>query len=297
MQVLVSGSHGMIGSAVVSALEADGHEVRRLVRGEPAGADVAWDPAAGSIDRTGLEGVEAIVHLAGEPIGERRWSAAQKERVRSSRVNGTRLLSSTLARLERPPAVMVSGSAVGIYGDRGEETLTEDSTLGSSFLAGVCRQWEEATVPAAKAGTRVVNVRSGIVLSPRGGALRRQLPFFKLGIGGRLGSGRQYTSWIALDDHVAAVRHALVTDSLAGPVNLTAPEPVRNAELTRALAKAVHRPAVVPVPRFALAVVLGRELADEMLGSQRVLPQRLEASGFRFRYGQADAALRHVLAG
>ena len=296
MLVLVSGSTGLIGSALVPALEADGHTVRRLVRGRASGDDVTWDPASGAIDRTGLEGVEAVVHLAGEPIGDRRWSAAQKERVRSSRVDGTRLLSSALAELDRPPAVMVSGSAVGIYGDRGDETLTEDSTLGSGFLADVCRQWEEATAPAGKAGIRVVNVRSGVVLSPRGGALRRQLPFFKLGIGGRLSSGRQFTSWISIDDHVGAVRHALTTDSLNGPVNLTAPQPVRNAEFTRALASAVHRPAVLPVPRLALAVVLGRDLAAEMLGSQRVLPQRLEASGYRFRYGHVEEALRHVLA-
>jgi uncharacterized protein (TIGR01777 family) len=294
--VLVSGSRGLIGSALVPALEADGHTVRRLVWGRASGGEVAWDPAAGAIDRTGLQGVEAVVHLAGEPIGDRRWSAAQKERVRSSRVDGTRLLSTALAELDRPPAVMVSGSAVGIYGDRGDETLTEDSTLGSGFLAEVCRQWEEATAPVEQAGVRVVNIRSGVVLSPRGGALRRQLPFFKLGIGGRLSSGRQYTSWISIDDHVGAVRHALTTDSLKGPVNLTAPQPVRNAEFTRALARALHRPAVVPVPRFALAVVLGRELAAEMLGSQRVLPQRLEASGYRFRHGQVDEALRHVLA-
>lgn len=295
MLVLVSGSRGLIGSALVAALEADGHTVRRLVRGRAVGDEVAWDPTAGSIDRTRLEGVEAVVHLAGEPIGGRRWSPAQKERVRSSRVEGTRLLSTALAELDRPPAVMVSGSAVGIYGDRGDETLTEDSTLGSGFLAEVCRQWEGATAPAEKAGIRVVNIRTGVVLSPTGGALGRQLPFFKLGIGGRLSSGRQYTSWISIDDHVMAVRHVLGTESLKGAVNLTAPEPVRNADFTRALAKVLHRPAVLPVPRLALAVVLGRELAAEMLGSQRVLPQRLEASGYRFLHGQVEAALRHVL--
>ncbi|HEX2062815.1 MAG TPA: TIGR01777 family oxidoreductase [Acidimicrobiales bacterium] len=296
MLVLVSGSRGLIGTALVAALEADGHTVRRLVRGRAGGGEVGWDPAGGAIDHTGLEGVDAVVHLAGEPIGGRRWSPAQKERVRSSRVEGTRLLATALAELGRPPAVMVSGSAVGIYGDRGEETLTEDSTLGSGFLAEVCRRWEEATGPAGEAGIRVVTIRTGVVLSPRGGALGRQLPFFKLGIGGRLSSGRQYTSWISIDDHVGSVRHLLATESLKGPVNLTAPEPVRNAELTRALARALHRPAVVPVPRFALAVVLGRELAAEMLGSQRVLPQRLEASGYRFRHEQVDEALRHVLA-
>ena len=201
----------------------------------------------------------------------------------------------SLAGLGSRPSVMVSGSAVGIYGDRGEETLTEDSSLGDGFLADVCKEWEAATGPARQAGIRVVNIRSGIVLSPAGGALGRQLPFFKLGVGGRLGSGRQYTSWISIDDEVGGIVHALETDALDGPVNLTAPEPVRNADFTRALGRALGRPAVVPVPKMALAVVLGSELADELLGGQRVLPSRLAASGYRFAHPELDGALRHVL--
>lgn len=295
MEVVVSGSSGLIGSALVSALEAGGHTVRRLVRSGASGRDVAWDPARGTCDAPSLEGADAVVHLAGEGIGDRRWSEDQKRRIRESRVDGTRLLAESLAGLGSRPSVLVSGSAIGIYGDRGDETLTEDSPLGGGFLAGVCKEWEAATAPAREAGIRVVNIRSGIVLSAAGGALGRQLPFFKLGVGGRLGSGRQYTSWISVDDEVGAIVHALETDALDGPVNLTAPDPVRNAEFTKALGRVLRRPAVVPVPWLGLAVVLGRELADELLGSQSVLPSRLAASGYRFAHPELDGALRHVL--
>ena len=295
MRVLVSGSRGLIGSALVSSLRAGGHDVRRLVRGEATGDDVAWDPGGGTIDRAALEGTEGVVHLAGEGIGAKRWTRAQKREIRDSRVEGTRLLAEALAGLEPRPEVLVSGSAVGVYGDRGDEVLTEDSTLGDSFLAGVCKEWEAATAPVAEAGIRVVNIRSGIVLSPAGGALKKQLPLFKLGLGGNLGSGWQYMSWISIDDEVGAIGHALATPSLRGPVNLTAPEPVRNAQFTSTLGRVLARPSVLPVPRLALAVVLGRELAAEMLGSQRVLPIRLEASGYAFHHPELEPALRHVL--
>jgi uncharacterized protein (TIGR01777 family) len=295
VNVLVSGSNGLVGSALVPALRDRGHRVRRLVRNEATGDDVSWDPAHGTIDTAGLEGVEAAVHLAGEGIGARRWTKAQKRRIRDSRLGGTQLLAGALARLSPRPTVLVSASAIGIYGRRGDEVLTEDSALGDTFLAGVCREWEEAGAPARDAGIRVVTIRSGIVLSPGGGALKKQLPLFRLGLGGNLGSGWQYTSWISIDDEVGAIAHALTTDSLAGPVNLTAPNPVRNAQLTKALSRVLGRPSLVPVPRYALAVVLGRELAAEMLGSQRVLPARLEASGYRFHHPELEPALRHVL--
>jgi uncharacterized protein (TIGR01777 family) len=299
MDVLVTGSHGLIGSAVVQALELGGHRVRRAVRGgTPTPPDVAWDIPAGRIDMQALEGVDAVVHLAGEGVASRRWTAKQKERVRRSRVDGTRLLCEALAELAHPPAVLVSGSAVGYYGDRGDEVLTEDSAPGTDFLARLCQEWEGATAAAEAAGVRVVHLRTGIVQTARGGALKKQLPLFRLGLGGRLGSGEQWTSWISLHDEVGAILHALRRDSLHGPVDATAPQPVTNAELTRALAKALRRPAVFPVPRPALSTVLGREMAASLLSSQRALPTRLEADGFTFRHTTIDeglaAALRDV---
>lgn len=296
MDVVVSGSHGLVGSALVPALAGAGHRVRRLVRGPASGADVSWDPAAGTIDAAGLEGAGGVVHLAGAGIADRRWTAAHRERIRDSRVRGTALLAGALAGLARPPTVLVSGSAVGWYGDRGDEVLTEDSDGGRDFLAGVCRAWESATAAAAEAGVRVVHLRAGVVLSPAGGALARQLPLFRLGLGGRLGSGRQWTSWVSVHDEVGAVLHCLATPSLAGPVNATAPEPVTNAEFTRALGRALRRPAVLAVPRPALALVLGSRLTDEMvLASQRVLPTRLLASGYHFRHPEVGAALADLL--
>ncbi len=297
MNVVVSGSRGLIGSALVPSLEAAGHRVRRLVRSEATGDDVAWDPRRGSIDRGALAGTEAVVHLAGEAIGAKRWTKAQKREIRDSRIRGTRLLAETLAGLDRRPAVLVSGSGVNVYGStRGEEALTEDSALGEGFLAEVCRDWEGATAPAEEAGIRVVTVRSGIVLSASGGALAKQLPLFKLGLGGNLGSGWQYVSWISIDDEVGAIEHALTTASLHGPLNLTAPNPVRNAQFTKTLGRVLGRPTFLAAPRFALALVLGRELATELLlGSLRVLPARLEASGYAFRHPDLEGALRHAL--
>lgn len=295
MNVLVTGSHGLIGSALVQALQLGGHSVRRAVRGAAEGRDVTWDIPSCYVDTAALEGVDAVVHLAGEGIGERRWSKAQKERILRSRVDGTTLLAESLAGMATRPRVLVSGSAVGYYGERGDEVLTESSSSGDDFLADVCRQWEAATAPAADAGIRVVHLRTGIVLSGRGGALKKQLPLFKLGVGGRLGSGRQWTSWVSLHDEVGAILHALRSDDLAGPINVTAPNPATNAELTAALGKAVGRPAKLPVPKAALGLVLGREMAASLTASQRVLPARLQEHGYTFKHPELPAALEAAL--
>lgn len=296
MNVLVSGSHGLIGSALVPALQLGGHNVRRLVRGTAAAGDVSYDVAAGRIDTAAMAGVDAVVHLAGEGIGERRWSAAQKARIRDSRIAGTTLLAEAAVAMAKPPKVFVSGSAIGIYGDRGDEVLTEDSTLGEDFLALMCRDWEAATAPAEAAGIRVVHLRSGIVLSGRGGAIKKQLPLFRLGLGGRLASGKQWMSWVSLHDEVGAILHALRSDDLSGPINVTAPNPVTNADLTSAFGRAVRRPARLPVPKVALDVVLSRGLASAITSSQRALPARLEAHGYHFKHPDVasafDAALR-----
>lgn len=297
MRVLVSGTNGLIGSALLAALRTDGDEVTRLVRGPAGPGDVAWDPAAGTVDETALAaaGVDAVVHLAGEGIATRRWTKAQKQRIRDSRLRGTAGLCEALARLDRPPSVMVSGSAIGWYGDRANEVLTEDSGPGQGFLAQVCQDWETATTPAADAGIRVACVRTGIVLSATGGALKKQLPIFRLGLGGPLGRGRQYTSWIHIDDEVGAILHALRTPELTGPFNATAPTPVTAAEFARTLGRVLRRPAILPVPRPALAVVLGWELSGELLASQRLAPTRLQAGGYRFSYPDLEPALRQLL--
>lgn len=296
MDVVVSGSHGLIGSALVPALTAAGHRVRRLVRGSPGPGEVAWDPEAGTVDAGGLAGADAAVHLAGVGIGDKRWTTTQKQRIRDSRVKGTGTLARALAGLPTPPAVLVSGSAVGYYGDRGDEVLTEASGPGEGFLAEVVRDWEEAAAPAAEAGVRVVHTRTGIVQAAHGGALARQLPMFRLGVGGPLGPGRQWVSWVSLDDEVGAIVHALTTESLRGPVNLCAPEPTTSAGLAKAIGKALHRPALVPVPRFALSLVVGRQMTEEMvLASQRAVPEKLLASGYRFRHPDIATAMHDLL--
>jgi uncharacterized protein (TIGR01777 family) len=296
MKVVVSGSHGLIGSALCSALESGGHDVLRLVRGPAGPGEVSWDPASGTLDAAELQGTDAAVHLSGAGIGDKRWTPQRKREILDSRVKSTDLLSRRLASLDPRPAVLVSGSAVGAYGDRGDEKLTEDSPPGSGFLAGLVEQWEGATAPATEAGIRVVTIRTGIVQSATGGAMAPLLPLFKFGLGGRLGSGRQYWSWISLDDEVGAIIHALTTDELSGPVNLTAPNPVTCAEYAKTLGRVLGRPAVLPVPRFALALVLGAEAADEVvLASQRAMPQRLEQTGYRFQHTQLEPALRSVL--
>ncbi|MDQ3946397.1 MAG: TIGR01777 family oxidoreductase [Actinomycetota bacterium] len=301
MDVAVTGSSGLIGSALRPALEAAGHRVLRLVRPgsrSSAGSDaVAWDPQAGTIDAGGLEGVGAVVNLAGEGIGDRRWNDAQKARIRDSRVKGTTLLAETLAGLSDPPGVLVSGSAIGIYGDRGDEILTEDSPPGSAFLAEVCQAWEAATAPAEAAGIRVVHLRTGIVLSAAGGVLKKMIAPFKLGLGGRMGSGRQWMSWIVIDDEVGAIVHVLGDGGPTGPVNVTAPHPVTNAELTKALGDVFHRPTLMPLPGAALKLALGAQMAEELLlGGQRVLPTRLEGSGYTFGAPELRQALTQLLA-
>jgi len=297
MKVLLSGSSGLVGSALIPVLTGGGHQVVRLVRSQPRDevSEVHWDPEAGDIDAAGLKGVEAAVHLAGESIAAGRWTAAKKARILESRVKGTRLLAETLAELKRPPKVLVSASAVGYYGDRGEETLREESASGSAFLSDVCRQWEAATEPAAAAGIRVVNLRFGVMLSSVGGALPRLLTPFKLGVGGRLGSGKQFMSWIAIDDVIGAILHALGTETLRGAVNAVAPEPVTNREFTRTLGRVLGRPTVFPMPAFAARLAFGQTADELLLASQRVEPAKLLASGYLFRFPDLEAALRHLL--
>jgi uncharacterized protein len=295
MKVVVTGARGLIGSALVPALLAGGHSVSRLTRGEPREeGEYRWDPAAGQIDPAALEGVDAGVHLAGESVGGR-WTSAKKERILRSRVDGTRTLSESLATLQPAPSVLVCASAVGYYGDRGDELLTEESGPGEGFLADVVRHWEEASSPAEEAGIRVVRLRLGIVLSSAGGALKSMLPAFRLGIAGRLGSGRQHMSWISIDDAVAAYRHALETVSLRGAANATSPNPVTNEEFTKTLGRVLRRPTLLPVPALALRIVFGEFAEQGLLSSARVVPRRLEQSGFEFRHPELEQALRHVL--
>ena len=301
MKVIVTGSNGLVGRALTGQLLAEGHEVTTLVRsgsrstGEEGVRPARWDPAADSIDAAALEGHDAAVHLAGEPIAEGRWDDEKKRRIRESRVRGTRLLAETLAKLERKPAVLVSASATGFYGNRGEETLTEESASGDDFLSEVCREWEKATLPASQAGVRVVHLRFGIILSRKGGALPKMLTPFKLGAGGRIGSGRQYWSWISLDDAVGAIRHALSEERLRGPVNAVAPRAVTNAEFTSTLGRVLGRPTIFPVPAFAARLAFG-EMADALLlGGQRVEPRRLAESGYAFAHPELEGALRHAL--
>jgi uncharacterized protein (TIGR01777 family) len=295
MDVVVSGASGMIGSALVAALSAAGHRPIELVRRAKPGDTLRWDPEAGTIDRDGLEGVDAVVHLAGEGIATHRWSEAQKRRILESRTMGTSLVASTLAGLQRPPKVLVSASAVGYYGERGDVPLTESDPPGRSFLSEVVVAWEAAAQPAADAGIRVSHPRTGIVLSPDEGALAKMLPLFKLGAGGRFGNGRQYMSWISLHDEVQALIWLLDHD-LPGPVNLTGPQPVTNAEFARALGEVLHRPSVLPVPSFGPKLVVGRELATELLfTSTRAVPRKLLDSGFAFAHADVTSALRAVL--
>jgi uncharacterized protein len=297
VKILVSGSTGLIGSAVVPSLATGGHAVVRLVRtGSPAAADrIAWDPATDTIDAAKVEGFDAVVHLAGESIAASRWTPEQKVRLRESRVKGTRLLAETLARLATPPRVLVCASAVGYYGNRGDELLNEESAPGPDFLSRVCRDWEAATEPATQKGIRVVNLRFGMVLSPAGGALGKMLTPFRLGVGGVIGSGRQYMSWIALDDVVGAIHHSLVTDTLRGPVNAVAPRPATNREFTKTLGRVLSRPTLFPMPAFAVRAAFG-EMADALLlAGQRVEPARLVASGYEFRFPELEGALRYVL--
>jgi len=294
MNVLISGATGLIGSALIAELEAGGHTVTRLSRSQTEADTIRWDPSAGTIDGD-LEGTEAVVHLAGESIAEGRWNPQKKRRILDSRVQGTRLLAESIAALPAPPKVMVSTSAVGYYGDRGDEVLTEESAPGTDFLAGVCQEWEAAAEPARRAGIRVVYPRLGIVLSPEGGALGTTLPIFKLGGGGKIGSGRQWWSWVTLDDVVGSIVHALTDESVEGPVNVGSPNPMTNAEYTKVLGKVLGRPTVLPLPAPAARIMLG-EVADALLlASQRMQPAKLKTTGYTFRYPQLEGALRHLL--
>jgi uncharacterized protein len=298
MQVAVTGSSGLLGTALAAALRADGHRVIRLVRAGPAAPDtLVWDPRAerGGLDPGSLDGVSAVVHLAGAGVADKRWTQGYRAEIRDSRVQGTRALVSALAAMAAPPGVLLAGSAIGWYGDTGGREVTESDPAGRGFLPGVVREWEAAAGEAASAGIRVVTLRSGIVLSRHGGILGRLLPLFRLGLGGKLGSGRQMMSWIGLPDWVAAARFLLDRADITGPVNLTSPNPVSNAEFTAALAHAVHRPAVFPVPVPALKLAVGG-VSSDILSSARVTPKRLLAGGFGFQHAGIAGALAAELA-
>ena len=294
---MITGASGLIGTALVPALQRDGHRVLRLVRGDRGGADtLGWDPAAGRIDATGLEGVDAVVHLAGAGIGDKKWTPERKREIRESRTRGTTVLCDALAGLERKPAVLVSASGVDYYGAHGDEPLTEDSPPGDGFLAEVCVDWEAATAPAEQAGIRVVRLRTGPVLSADGGVLKRMLFPFKAGLGGRIGTGKQWMSWISIVDHVGAILHVLGRDDLSGPVNSTAPNPVTNGEYTKTLGTVVRRPTAIPTPITPLKVLYGMELVHSLLlTGQRVLPKRLLDTGYRFEHAELEPALRALL--
>lgn len=299
MQVVVSGSTGLVGRALCEELLKSGHTVRPLVRdtsSAPAGS-IPWDPARGQLDGAALDGVDAVVHLAGENIAAGRWNAARKARIRDSRVAGTQLLAERLAGLSQRPGVLVSASAIGFYGDRGDAVVTDDTPAGQGFLAEVCQAWEAAAVPAADAGIRVVHPRIGMVLSARGGALSKMLPPFRMGMGGPIGRGAMWMSWIHLADLVRALIHIIETPELTGAVNALAPNPVTNRDFTRALGSALRRPAVIPVPETALKFALGEMAEALVLSSLRAVPSRLEGSGFEFNFPDVEAALRDLLSG
>ena len=296
MRVAITGVTGLIGSALKPHLESLGHEVIRVVRSNPSGTDIAWSPAEGRIDPHALDGVDAVVHLAGAGIGDKRWTDDYKRELLESRTKTTTLISEAIASADSGPTVLLSGSAIGIYGARGDEELTETSAAGDGFLADICVQWEASTKAAEDAGVRVVHLRTGIVLSAEGGALKKQLPLFKFGLGGKMGSGDQWQSWISIDDEVAAITHLLTADT-SGAVNLTAPSPVTNAEFTDTLGDVLHRPTFMPIPKFGPKLVLGGELAENLLFSgQRVLPAVLDADEtFTFRHPDLATALRSLL--
>jgi uncharacterized protein (TIGR01777 family) len=296
MKLLISGSHGLVGKALVKSLESTGHEIFRLVRHAPVSdSEIEWSPDRYSIALARLDGLDSVVHLAGEGIASGRWDEEKKRAIRDSRVKGTKLLSDALANLARPPQTLISASAIGYYGNRGDEVLAETSPPGDDFLAGVCVEWENATALPAEKGIRVVNTRFGIILDSEGGALAKMLPPFRMGVGGKIGSGEQWMSWIALDDVVGAIEHVLASETVNGPVNFVAPNPVRNSEFTKTLGKVLSRPTIFPIPAFGVRLAFG-EMADALLlSSERVAPERLKAAGYEFKYSQLEGALRHVL--
>jgi uncharacterized protein (TIGR01777 family) len=298
MKVLISGSHGLVGSALATSLRRDGHEVFTLVRRVPKEAtEVEWNPDRGSLTKSGLEGMGAVVHLAGESIASGRWSEQKKQAIRDSRIKSTDLLADALSNLRDPPRVLISASAIGYYGDRGDELLTEESAPGNDFLAGVCIDWERAAQPAARRSIRLVKARFGVILSTDGGALKKMLTPFRMGVGGRVGDGKQWMSWIALEDVIGALKFTLSTDTLSGPVNFVAPNPVTNAEFTKALGQALSRPTIFPIPAFGVRLAFG-EMADALLlASQRVSPEVLDHAGYQFKHSSLESALTAALGG
>jgi uncharacterized protein (TIGR01777 family) len=295
MKILISGTSGLIGSALVQSLSRASHQPVKLVRHKSGSGEVFWDPTTERLDPAEVEGFDAVVHLAGESIADGRWSSRKKARIRDSRIASTRLLSNTLAWLSRPPKVFASASAVGYYGDQGDSQLDEQGPQGTGFLAEVCRDWEAATDAAATAGIRTVQFRLGMVLAAEAGALAAMLPLFRLGLGGRLGSGWQYVSWIALDDVTGAIGHVLANDMLHGPVNLVAPRPETNRQFTATLGRVLRRPTWLPVPATALRIVLGQMAGELLLAGARVVPTRLLEAGYRFLHPDLEGALRNVL--
>ena len=295
MRIAITGASGLIGSALSTDLTERGHEVVPVVRRAPGDNEIGWSVAEKRIDDGAFDGIDAVVHLAGAGIGDKRWTDAYKEEILESRTVGTALIAAAVNDAANPPKVLLSGSAIGYYGASESDTFDEGSPLGDGFLAEVCEAWESSAAPAQAGGTRLVFLRTGVVLSAAGGALKKQLPLFKFGLGGKMGSGRQWLSWISIDDEVGAIRH-LITSDVQGPVNLTAPNPVTNAEFTKTLGSVLRRPTFVPVPKFGPKLLLGGELADNLLFSgQRVVPSVLQDDGYEFRHPDLETALRHLL--
>jgi uncharacterized protein len=296
MNILLTGSAGLIGSALGSFLTGNHHHVLKLVRrDQPGPGEIRWDPVSGTLDTQALEGVDAVVHLAGENISSGRWTAEKKRRIRESRIQGTRVLAQSISRLFDPPKVLVSISATGYYGNRGDEVLDEEGDAGKGFLAELCREWETATQQAIMRGIRVVTPRLGMVLSAKGGALDLMLPVFRAGLGGRIGSGRQYMSWIAIDDVIGVINHAIFNESLHGPVNAVSPNPVTNQDFSHTLGRVLERPIRFALPSFAARLAFGEMANEVLLASTRVKPARLTSSGFKFQFPDLEGALRHIL--
>ena len=296
MKILVSGSHGLVGKALISSLASDGHEVIRLVRNKPLGAaEIEWHPNEGRIDAANLEGLDAVVHLAGESIASGRWTSEKKRAIRDSRVKGTTLLSDAIARVTRPPSVFISASAIGYYGDRGDELLTEKSAPGKDFLSNVCVEWENATRPAAEKGIRTVRTRFGIILDAHEGALAKMLTPFRMGVGGRVGNGKQWVSWVALEDVVNVLKFLISDQSVSGPVNVVAPNPVTNAEFATELGHVLSKPTLFPVPMFGVRLAFGEMGEALLLSSQRVEPRSLKEKGYTFRWPTLGPALRNIV--
>lgn len=295
MKIAVTGASGLVGSQLVAFLSTGGHEIVSLVRAEPDRGQVLWNPKAGQVDTQGLAGVNAVVHLAGENIAVGRWSPAKKRRIRESRVAGSRLIAEKLAAMDPKPDVLVCASAIGYYGDRGATKLDESSDPGTGYLADVCRDWEDACQPAREAGIRVVNARIGVVITPRGGALAKMLPPFKMGVGGKVAGGDQFWSWVSIEDVVGALHHAIMNESISGPLNVVSPEPLTNSAFTKVLGKVLRRPTIFPMPAFVAKMALGEMANDLLLSSTRVLPTRLLETGYEFRHPTLETALHALL--